>query len=120
MLTIIYLKAFVLQVSKLFSSRHMKCLFSKPGMVAVAVSSSVGCFVALSRYYARNKKRGRKRMPSFDIVSEIDVQEVNNAVENATRELATRFDFRNVTASFEFNDKKGIREILLLGHPEPR
>ncbi|AIR04460.1 MULTISPECIES: YajQ family cyclic di-GMP-binding protein [Enterobacteriaceae] len=44
-------------------------------------------------------------MPSFDIVSEIDLQEVNNAVENAERELATRFDFRNVPASFELNEK---------------
>lgn len=44
-------------------------------------------------------------MPSFDIVSEIDLQEVNNAVENAERELATRFDFRNVPASFALNEK---------------
>lgn len=43
-------------------------------------------------------------MPSFDIVSEIDMVEVKNAVENATRELATRFDFRGVDASFEFKD----------------
>lgn len=44
-------------------------------------------------------------MPSFDIVSEIDMQEVRNAVENANRELTTRFDFRNVSASFELNEK---------------
>ncbi len=44
-------------------------------------------------------------MPSFDIVSEIDLQEVRNAVENATRDLANRFDFRNVEASFELNEK---------------
>lgn len=42
-------------------------------------------------------------MPSFDIVSEIDNVEVKNAVENATRELATRFDFRGIEASFEMN-----------------
>lgn len=41
-------------------------------------------------------------MPSFDIVSEVDEQEVRNAVENATRELSTRFDFRGVDASFEW------------------
>lgn len=45
-------------------------------------------------------------MPSFDIVSEIDIQEIRNAVENATRDLATRWDFRNVTAHFEFNEKQ--------------
>lgn len=41
-------------------------------------------------------------MPSFDIVSEVDFQEVRNATENAQRELATRFDFRGVDASFEW------------------
>ncbi|MCT6875516.1 YajQ family cyclic di-GMP-binding protein [Frischella perrara] len=44
-------------------------------------------------------------MPSFDIVSEIDMPEVRNGVENATRELSTRWDFRNVPASFELNEK---------------
>ncbi|HAB79552.1 MAG TPA: YajQ family cyclic di-GMP-binding protein, partial [Glaciecola sp.] len=40
-------------------------------------------------------------MPTFDIVSEINKVEVANAVDNANRELATRFDFRGVEASFE-------------------
>lgn len=44
-------------------------------------------------------------MPSFDIVSELDLAEVKNGVENASRELTTRWDFKNVTASFEFNEK---------------
>ncbi len=47
-------------------------------------------------------------MPSFDIVSEIDMQEVRNAVENATRDLANRWDFRNVPASFELNEKNEV------------
>ena len=42
-------------------------------------------------------------MPSFDIVSEVAMNEVQNAVENANRELQTRFDFRGVDASFELN-----------------
>jgi uncharacterized protein YajQ (UPF0234 family) len=41
-------------------------------------------------------------MPSLDIVSEINLEEVRNATENATKELATRFDFRGVTASIEW------------------
>ncbi len=45
-------------------------------------------------------------MPSFDIVSEIDLQEVRNGLENAERELETRFDFRGVTAKFELNEKE--------------
>ena len=44
-------------------------------------------------------------MPSFDIVSEVDRHELVNAVDQARRELTTRFDFRNVEASFEHDDK---------------
>ena len=47
-------------------------------------------------------------MPSFDIVSEIDLQEVKNAVDQASRELKTRFDFRGVDAEFEVLEA-GIR-----------
>ena len=42
-------------------------------------------------------------MPSFDVVSEVDSQEVRNAVDQCNRELRTRFDFRNVDAGFEFD-----------------
>ncbi len=51
-------------------------------------------------------------MPSFDIVSDVDMQEVRNAVENANRELAGRFDFRNVEARFEFKEKEKSVRIL--------
>ena len=44
-------------------------------------------------------------MPSFDIVSEISGHEIRNAVENANRELTNRWDFRNVQAAIEFNEK---------------
>src|SRR3546814_20308185 len=40
-------------------------------------------------------------MPSFDIVSEVDTHELTNAVDQANRELTTRFDFKGVEASFE-------------------
>ena len=43
-------------------------------------------------------------MPSFDIVSEVENQEARNAVDNANREVETRFDFRGVEASFEWKD----------------
>ncbi len=43
-------------------------------------------------------------MPSFDIVSEVNEVELRHAVENATREVSTRFDFRNVIASLELNE----------------
>ena len=40
-------------------------------------------------------------MPSFDVVSEVDKHELTNAVDQASRELTTRFDFKGVDASFE-------------------
>ena len=40
-------------------------------------------------------------MPSFDVVSEVDKQELLNAVDQASRELSKRFDFKGVDASFE-------------------
>lgn len=43
-------------------------------------------------------------MPSFDVVSEVDRQEVRNAVDQAQREVATRFDFKNTNSSIEQND----------------
>lgn len=43
-------------------------------------------------------------MPSFDIVSEVDMHEATNAVDQANRELSTRFDFKGVDASFSLAD----------------
>jgi len=40
-------------------------------------------------------------MPSFDVVSEVDRQEVRNAVDQAQREIGTRFDFKNTNSSIE-------------------
>ncbi len=40
-------------------------------------------------------------MPSFDVVSEIDMHELTNAVDQACRELAQRFDFKGIDARFE-------------------
>jgi len=45
-------------------------------------------------------------MPSFDIVSEVDMPEVNNALDQSRREVATRFDFKGVDASFEIKEKE--------------
>jgi uncharacterized protein YajQ (UPF0234 family) len=40
------------------------------------------------------------------VVSEIDLQEVRNAVDQANREASTRFDFKNTNATIEFGDKE--------------
>ncbi|MEL6363930.1 MAG: YajQ family cyclic di-GMP-binding protein [Pseudomonadota bacterium] len=44
-------------------------------------------------------------MPSFDIVSETDMAEVDNAVANANREITTRYDFKGSKSTFEFADE---------------
>jgi uncharacterized protein YajQ (UPF0234 family) len=43
-------------------------------------------------------------MPSFDVVSEIDLHELTNAVDQAVRELSQRFDFKGSDAIFELDD----------------
>src|SRR5687768_16020754 len=43
-------------------------------------------------------------MPSFDVVSELNAHEVANAVDQANRELAQRFDFKDTGASFELDE----------------
>jgi uncharacterized protein YajQ (UPF0234 family) len=43
-------------------------------------------------------------MPSFDVVSEVDKQEVRNAVDQANRELSTRFDFKGTDSTAELKD----------------
>ena len=47
-------------------------------------------------------------MPSFDIISEFDKHEIKNAVDQATKEVTTRFDFKGTDSSFELNDDKLI------------
>jgi uncharacterized protein YajQ (UPF0234 family) len=55
-------------------------------------------------------------MPSFDIVSEVDLQEVRNAVDQANREAATRFDFKNTDSQIEMTDT----ELTLTSATEDR
>lgn len=45
-------------------------------------------------------------MPSFDIVSEIDHHELANAVDQANREVATRFDFKGTGSAFELDENR--------------
>jgi uncharacterized protein YajQ (UPF0234 family) len=43
-------------------------------------------------------------MPSFDVVSEVDRQELKNAVDQAQREIGQRYDFKNTDSSIEQNE----------------
>ena len=51
-------------------------------------------------------------MSSFDIVSKVDLQEVDNAVNNVRKELDTRFDFRNVKTDLELNRKDKVLHVV--------
>jgi cyclic-di-GMP-binding protein len=53
---------------------------------------------------------------SFDIVSEIDLQEMDNAVNQAVKEITTRYDFKGTAASLEFDRK--AKELTLTGDAE--
>jgi cyclic-di-GMP-binding protein len=55
-------------------------------------------------------------MPTFDIVSEVDMQEVRNAVDQANREAGTRFDFKGTESSIEL----GENDLVLRSATEDR
>jgi cyclic-di-GMP-binding protein len=55
-------------------------------------------------------------MPTFDVVSEVDMQEVRNAVDQANREATTRFDFKGTDSTIELNEK----ELILASSTEDR
>lgn len=57
-------------------------------------------------------------MPTFDIVSEVDMQEVRNAVDQADRELTQRFDFKGTNSSIELKEKE--KEIEMKSVSEDR
>lgn len=47
-------------------------------------------------------------MPSFDIVSEVDMHEINNSLDQANREVGTRYDFKGIDAKFELKESSTI------------
>ncbi len=51
-------------------------------------------------------------MPSLDVVSSVDLQSLDNAVNNTKREVASRFDFRSVKTEIEFDRKEKVIHIV--------
>ncbi|NDV21805.1 YajQ family cyclic di-GMP-binding protein [Desulfovibrio sp. JC022] len=51
-------------------------------------------------------------MPSFDIVSQIDAQEIDNAVNNVLKEVDTRYDFRGVNTEISLNKKTNTISLV--------
>ncbi len=57
-------------------------------------------------------------MPAFDVVSELDMQEVTNALDQANRETTTRYDFRDTNTTFELKDDTIVVETASEGRME--
>ncbi len=51
-------------------------------------------------------------MPSFDIVNQVDLQEVDNAINNTKKEIATRYDFRGSPAEVSLDKKEKIIHVV--------
>jgi uncharacterized protein YajQ (UPF0234 family) len=65
-----------------------------------------GCsFASAALRFAPPLRIPEPAMPSFDIISEVDSHELTNAVDQANRELGTRFDFKGVDAKFELEEQ---------------
>src|SRR5438552_11148092 len=98
---------------------EFKCTLPKAILKLSRKPPDAGCVQAF-RIYNLNSQ-----MPSFDIVSEVDKQELDNAINQARKELATRFDFKETTAEILADKEKitltaedaarlrGLREIVI-------
>ena len=51
-------------------------------------------------------------MPSVDVVSRVDMQAMDNAVNNVKREISTRFDFKNIDTEVTLDRKKNLIHIV--------
>ncbi len=91
------------------------------------LSGAVMCYKSLILWdsFPVNTLEGVQTMPSFDVVSKVDQQEVDNAVNQAIKEIATRYDFKGTTNELELSSEgirilaaddyklKAIKEILI-------
>ena len=57
---------------------------------------------------------------SFDVVSEVDLQEVRNAVDQAAREITTRFDFKDTGSRVELTEEGGKPSISVMSNTEQK
>ena len=57
---------------------------------------------------------------SFDIVSEVDLQEVRNAIDQARREIAQRFDFKGTGSNVELIDDQGAPKIVIKSNTDQK
>jgi uncharacterized protein YajQ (UPF0234 family) len=57
---------------------------------------------------------------SFDVVSEVDLQEVRNAVDQARREIGQRFDFKGTGSDIELTDERATPKILVKSNTDQK
>ena len=57
---------------------------------------------------------------SFDVVSEVDLQEVRNAVDQARREIGQRFDFKGTGSDVELTDERATPKILIRSNTDQK
>ena len=51
-------------------------------------------------------------MPSFDVISKVNQQELTNAISNCNREISTRFDFKGLHIVIEANQKENLITVV--------
>jgi uncharacterized protein YajQ (UPF0234 family) len=74
-----------------------------------SVATRIVPWVILSQALSR---QGGTEMPSFDVVSRVDMQEVDNAVNQVTKEISTRFDFRGSKTEIDLDRKDSKITVL--------
>ena len=57
---------------------------------------------------------------SFDVVSELDLQEVRNAIDQARREISQRFDFKGTSSSIDFTEEGGKETIVIKSNTDQK
>jgi uncharacterized protein YajQ (UPF0234 family) len=87
---------------KLFHARHISPFLLTAGYLAARSDPS------LRLNTASNPRSAPLSNASFDIVSKVDRQEIDNALNQAIKELSQRFDFKNTGASIEWQGEMGV------------
>ncbi len=76
----------------------------RPAAIWFRISPAPGNDAPFLRYPSLLTGHPSHAMPSFDVISEVNTHELTNAVDQANRELTTRFDFKGVDAKFVLDD----------------
>jgi uncharacterized protein YajQ (UPF0234 family) len=70
------------------------------------------CGILNAKTFCQRIARGGRRMPSFDVVSRVDMQEMDNAVNQVRKEITTRYDFRGSKTQIDLDRKEAKIQLL--------